>query len=231
MSFLTSRKHKCGNSYVLHYQRKGKRKILYLPVLYTHKDAEMIQTMVDQLLRCEATGAEHPPFIKAWLEHLAPDLQQRLEQAELIEWKKQLNSRELWEEYLEEFSPTNKHSTVQTYQTAMKRFFRYFDPEGKPGEITLEDGLKWRKELTEHYSTATAAGSIQRTRAVFSWALKNGYIDDNVFINVPRGSFINKDREHYVTMNDYKRLLKACPDQEWRTLVALCRIGGLRKLF
>ncbi len=60
MSFLTSRKHKSRDSYVLNYLRKGKRKILYLPLAYTLKDAETIQTMVDHLLRCETTGAEHP---------------------------------------------------------------------------------------------------------------------------------------------------------------------------
>ena len=51
---------------------------------------------------------------------------------------------------------------------------------------------------------------------------------ENVFLHVPRGSFINKDREHFVSIPDYRRLLDACPDQEWRTLLALCRIGGLR---
>ncbi len=228
MSFLTSRKHKSRDSYVLNYLRKGKRKILYLPLAYTLKDAETIQTMVDHLLRCETTGAEHPPFLKTWINSLLPDLRQRLEQAKLIEWKKYLNSKALWNEYIREASTVNKASTMRTYESAMKRFFRFFKPTGNPNDIKLEDGLRWRKELTKHYSAATVAGSVQRTRSVFSWALKNGYIHDNVFINVPRGSFINKDREHYVSMSDYKRLLNACPDQEWRTLLALCRIGGLR---
>ena len=39
---------------------------------------------------------------------------------------------------------------------------------------------------------------------------------------------VSKDKEHFVSMPDYRRLLDACPDQEWRTLLALCRIGGLR---
>ena len=31
-----------------------------------------------------------------------------------------------------------------------------------------------------------------------------------------------------VTMEEYGKLLAACPSQEWRTIVALARVGGLR---
>jgi integrase len=31
-----------------------------------------------------------------------------------------------------------------------------------------------------------------------------------------------------ISMEEYARLLEACPDQEWRTILALARIGGLR---
>ena len=38
----------------------------------------------------------------------------------------------------------------------------------------------------------------------------------------------NKEREFFVTQAMARRVLDACPDNEWRLLFALCRFGGLR---
>jgi len=45
---------------------------------------------------------------------------------------------------------------------------------------------------------------------------------------VPLGSFINRANDRIISMEDYAKLLDACPNQDWRTLIALARIGGLR---
>ena len=36
------------------------------------------------------------------------------------------------------------------------------------------------------------------------------------------------DRERFITPEETSRLLAACPNVDWRTIVALCRFGGLR---
>ena len=63
---------------------------------------------------------------------------------------------------------------------------------------------------------------------VLNWAVENGYLEANPFKGIPRGSFANPNRMFFVPMSWYDKLLEACPDQTWRTLLALCRIGGLR---
>ncbi|MCL2710968.1 MAG: hypothetical protein FWE95_08810, partial [Planctomycetaceae bacterium] len=42
------------------------------------------------------------------------------------------------------------------------------------------------------------------------------------------GSFLNPAKTREVTMAEYHRLLDACPCQEWRVIITLARIGGLR---
>ena len=39
---------------------------------------------------------------------------------------------------------------------------------------------------------------------------------------------IKADRERFVTREETDRLLAACPNMDWRVIVALCRFGGLR---
>ena len=45
---------------------------------------------------------------------------------------------------------------------------------------------------------------------------------------IPNGSFINRNNDRVISMEEYARLLDACPNQDWRTIIALARIGGLR---
>jgi integrase len=45
---------------------------------------------------------------------------------------------------------------------------------------------------------------------------------------IPIGSFVNRAKDRIVSRAVYAKILDACPNQEWRTIFALARIGGLR---
>jgi len=38
----------------------------------------------------------------------------------------------------------------------------------------------------------------------------------------------SKDKERFVTEGESQKILKACPDAEWRLIFSLCRYGGMR---
>src|SRR5262249_12126595 len=46
--------------------------------------------------------------------------------------------------------------------------------------------------------------------------------------DIKAGSHTDKDRQCFITREDTQRVLEACPDAEWRLIVALSRYGGLR---
>jgi integrase len=89
--------------------------------------------------------------------------------------------------------------------------------------------LEWRVWLLEKYAEASVAGFVKNLRAVFNWAVdKQKWLAENPIDGIPRGSFVNQGNVQPISMDDYVKLLEACPNQEWRTIVALARIGGLR---
>lgn len=45
---------------------------------------------------------------------------------------------------------------------------------------------------------------------------------------VARGSFVNKKNDRIIPLESYYRLLDSCPCQDWRVIIALARVGGLR---
>ena len=101
-------------------------------------------------------------------------------------------------------------------------------PNTFPDDITPSDAMAWKKFLMKKYTEASVAGYIQRTKVVFKWATENKFCDASPFAHLKKGSYINKNREFFITRANYEKLLESCPDQTWRTIIALCRIGGLR---
>jgi integrase len=82
--------------------------------------------------------------------------------------------------------------------------------------------------LLTKFSTATAAGHVKVAKMVFDWAVEHDWLAKNPMKSIPTGSFINGEKDRIITMEEYAKLLEACPNQEWRTIIALARIGGLR---
>jgi integrase len=102
-----------------------------------------------------------------------------------------------------------------------------------------EDFEEWKEFLLTEYRRprngkplveATVAGTITKVKALFNWAVARKWItkDQNPLQGVGRGSFVNRKNDRIVTMDEYHRLLDACPCQDWRVIIALVRIGGLR---
>ena len=53
-------------------------------------------------------------------------------------------------------------------------------------------------------------------------------VSENPFKGIKPGSMANADRAFFVTREATTKLIEACPDREWRLIIALSRYGGLR---
>ena len=59
-------------------------------------------------------------------------------------------------------------------------------------------------------------------------AVDDGLIDVNPFAGIKIDLSSDRSKNRYLPRHDYDAILEACPDQEWRVIVTLCRIAGLR---
>jgi integrase len=64
--------------------------------------------------------------------------------------------------------------------------------------------------------------------AYFNWAVQQDWLEKNPFDGIAHGNFVSEENYRHITEEEYLNLLEACPDQEWRTIIALARMGGLR---
>lgn len=94
--------------------------------------------------------------------------------------------------------------------------------------VTPADADQFVIWLKEKYAPATAGRTIKRARQLFRAAQRAKLIGENPFEGVKAPLETNPARLHFVSREDTRRLLDACPNGEWRLLVALARWGGLR---
>ena len=228
MAAIKTIKTRAGTRYQIQFYLCRERKYLSLDSGFTLKQARRFKGYIEDAVDAIESGGTPSRAVISFLEDLPRSLRQKFANAGLLEQSREVTTQELWQLFLDADSD-RKMSTRQTYLTAQKRFFAFFKPDGDPSLITSADCKRWKKFLKSHgYADATLAGSHSRASAVFRWGVRHDYVDKNPFEDVKRESFVNEHRMHFVPMGHYERLLDACPDQTWRTLLALCRIGGLR---
>ena len=95
-------------------------------------------------------------------------------------------------------------------------------------ELDTPDAKRYQQQRRQTCSVASVSKDTKIAKAMFSYAVEMGYLDENPFRKAKGGSEVNDSRQHYVTIDDYHAMLSACPDTTWKTIVTLGRIGGLR---
>ncbi len=75
---------------------------------------------------------------------------------------------------------------------------------------------------------ATIGRTVKRARQFFRAAVRKKIIAENPMQDVKAAPQDNKSREYFVTVEETEKIIAACPDAEWRLIVALARYGGLR---
>ena len=210
---------------------EGKRRYtIYLSSrAYRQKTAERFKEMVETLVYYRKNGTHVPDrAVTNWLTTAPVELQEKLAKVGLINVTKSRTCQELWDTYLTHKTDV-KSTTISVYRRVKDIFLETFAPSELIEKLTTERFLEWKASLlARDYAVATVAGYLQVSRTVFRWAVDHDWLAKNPLQKVPLGSFINRANDWIISMEEYTKLLEACPHQEWRTIIALARIGGLR---
>jgi len=122
-----------------------------------------------------------------------------------------------------------KPATRAAYRQTTNSLREHFGPDTPLASLTAADADDWRKRVADSgLAPATVAKRVHVARAVFKRAVRWGIIPASPFADLRAGSQANPNRAHYVTPETTAAILAACPDDQWRAIVALCRYAGLR---
>jgi len=118
--------------------------------------------------------------------------------------------------------------TVLNLRMFGDRLIAFFGPDRDIASIKRSDANAWLIHLKSNYAPATVGRTIKGARQLFRAACDAELLTRDPFAKVKAGSQPDKDRQHFITQDATRRVLEACPDAEWRLIVALSRYGGLR---
>ena len=82
--------------------------------------------------------------------------------------------------------------------------------------------------MIKRYANATVSREIKRAKQFFAYAVDCEIISKNPFNSLKAGQQTNSKRKIFVERSIIDAVIEACPDNEWRLIVAFARYGGLR---
>lgn len=230
MATIKETKRKGGAAYQIAFMFEGRRRWLSLGSAYTKQDAREIARNVDVIADAITAGRALDRRVEAWLAAIPDDLRDRLARVDLIEARRAATLAELVDAYFDAEAGQFKQKTITSKRGTLRRLLVYFGDDSPADAIDKRSASAFAASLQNlPISDATRAAIIKDCRRLFNWAVGLSVIADNPFNGVKRGAFTNKSREYYIPLDDYYRLLDACPSATWRALIALYRIGGLRR--
>ena len=94
--------------------------------------------------------------------------------------------------------------------------------------ITADESEQFSIKMKTELAPATAANMVKFSRHFWKAALRKNVVDANIWDGIRAGSWVNSERQAFITREMTAKIIEACPDREWRLIVALCRYAGLR---
>jgi len=201
---------------------------------------------VEQLVANQVGGVAHDADLAAWLRDLPEKAYRKLSHVGLVA-EREVAAAATLGALLATFSAraTVKPITHAARRQALDSLLLFFGAEKPITSITEESADEWRtwiatdregrsgrtkKRTTtdNRLAQATVAKRVNVVKQVFGKAVRWGWLTRNPFSNLRPGSQVNPARAHYVGLETIAAVLDACPNIQWRLVVALCRLAGLR---
>jgi integrase len=208
--------------------RNGVRKAIRLGNV-TDRAAERINDKIEQLNAAARAGIDPPGKLMEWLAEVGDDLHAKLFKAGLA--RPRATGSPTLAEFLDRYRadrPDVGDGTRTNYGIIANRLFAFFGRERRLSEVSPGEADRFADHLRSEYAQATAAKTIKMARQMFRRAVRLKMIAENPFEGIKAGTEQNRGRSFFVTPEATRLVLDACPDYEWRLLVALARYGGLR---
>jgi len=224
-----------GNRRIFFSGLNRKRKIIYLgPV--PMKTARTIKAHVENLAAALLAGHSPAPETSEWVGSRDDVLYGKLAGVGLVPAREPkldtLPEGITLTAFIDQYIAARmikKPNTLRNYLGTKRVLLGFFGKERTLADITPGDCDDWRAhQVGLGLAPATIGREVKRAKQFFRAAVRKKLIAENPMQDVKAGPQDNKSREYFVTVEETEKIIAACPDAEWRLIVALARYGGLR---
>jgi len=218
-----------GNWWIQYVDADKSRKTVRLGKT-SKRTAEAVKLRVELLLAAKITDHAIDRDTAAWLARLDNTMLEKLEAVKLIEPQRREATK--LEPFLESYLASRgdlKPATVVAMRHTVRNLIDFYGPNKDLRAIDHAAADNFRGWLLEQkLASATASKRLQVARQFFHVARRRKLIDENPFDGLRLTATGVRDKQRFIPSEDIARILKACPDVNWRLIVVLARYGGLR---
>lgn len=191
------------------------------------RHAEQVRVKVEALLSATITRSPIDKETSEWLADIDDALHERLAAVGLV---KERSGRGLGA-WLESFMASRaelKPGSRRKLEQTQEKLLDAFGKDRAIHTITPEDAAAWRESLKgKGLSEASVKTHCGNAKTIFREAVRNEVLSRSPFAHLKGGVTPTKNTR-FVTAEETEALLAACPNAEWRLLVGLARLAGLR---
>jgi integrase len=225
MSSITQTK---NGGYNLQFFVNCRRYTMYLSRKYSRAMAMRTKEVVDTLLNCQLNMTQPPKQIVTWIESAPLRLQGSLSRAGLIEMVKPITCYEMIEQWIAENKSDKSEGSKRIYQYTAARLYSRIESSVLACNITPKDIQLLRDDLLCSYENTTTFKTLQFFQSCFTLAIKRKQVAESPILEIGVSNTPSRDDDRVITVAEYRRLLEACPNNQWRVIIALARVGGFR---
>lgn len=217
-----------GRRRILFVAGDGTRKTIRLGKV-SQRQAEAFKVRVESLVAQGITGSADDE-VSRWLAGLDDLMYSRLAAVGLIKARTSSGTLALGpfiDAYIEGRSDIKPNTRIGLGQ-ARRNLVEFFSANKPLGDVTEGDAEEYRRHLIGKLSVNTARRLCGRAKQFFRFAVRKRMIRENPFTGIESNVRSNPARQFFVTRKMADAVIEACPDCQWRVIVALSRYGGVR---
>jgi integrase len=188
-----------------------------------------IEHVIGQRRRNRPTNAK----TSAWLDTIPDEIHDRLAELDLVEPRTRCELPRTIIAYMRAYIVSRDDwKKPENYVQAVDKLETFLRGDAPLASLSKGDAVRWHRWLTSDkgakLSPNTAGQNIKRCRQIMRQAVDDGLVEVNPFLGIKLDLRSDQAKRYFVDATDTVAILDACPDQEWRVIVALGRYGGLR---
>ncbi|MDB4634095.1 phage integrase SAM-like domain-containing protein, partial [Rubripirellula sp.] len=200
----------------------------------SRKKADRIKAVVEDLLSALKLSQTPGDKTLTWLQEADDDIHEKLSEAGLVGERRSTRLAPFVNEYIKGRTDL-KPRTITKFNATKEYLFAHFGADCDIRKVTEADGQAFRIYLLSQkngkgqgMAENTVRKHTQIAKQFFNHAIHRKILRVNPLAALPSTVVPNKERMHYITHEDARAVIDACPDAQWRLIFALARYGALR---
>lgn len=219
---------KSGRRVVQFIGRDSKRRSIRLGKV-SERYAHAIALKVEELNIAAISGTAVSVATEKWLIDCDKRLSDRLAAVGLVSRREAVELGPFIDGYINQRSANVKPRTLSVYRQTQRNLIACFGSGKRLNDLTPGDGDDFAAYLQrDGLGPATVRRRCGIAKQYLRAAERKRVIAQNPFYDLKSAVSPNRERDYFVTREESRKVLEACPDAEWRLLVGLSRYGGLR---